>query len=360
MNHWIAIAVGMAFVGTILADTGLWRLAFAAFCIPSRQMSVKRLGLHVEAPADVERVNTLLQSFAGGFNKTIVAPLASEWRAYCDSRPVLYRPFAHEGAAMGYTLRHLFRFDPAEFEEELVKPRPEFRYLHYVGLGFWWAMRKYDAARVQRGVHGLDPLHRYLCYDGYGFKHAFFDYPKNPEVLRRLDAFEGYARNSAYQGVGRAFFFLYMARPDLLIEHLDKLGQHAEDAVAGVGLAAVFVNPDRLEQAQKLGAGLPASWHPHYHLGMCFGLKARSINDVEQFERDMAQAEKPVQDAVCASVRECDRVELQVRAEQRDDGYRKWRMRVTSWMADHVEYPMAGVTEPASPTEQRPADRAHA
>ncbi|MEK7730477.1 MAG: hypothetical protein AAB363_01330, partial [Planctomycetota bacterium] len=69
---------------------------------------------------------------------------------------------------------------------------------------------------------------------------------------------------------------------------------------------------------------------------MCFGIKARSINNVEQFEHDTAGLDSPVKDAIFASIRECDRIELLVRAERRqpvaqrltgllaDDAYRQW------------------------------------
>ena len=354
MAHWAYLCAACALAVAVLLATGWWRFAFAVFAIRPQAMTVDRLGLHVATDADVRRINTILGSFAGGFNAMIARPSSTAWRTYCASLPSLYQPFAHEGAAMGYTLRHLFRYDPAKFEARLVRKQPEFRYLYYVGLGFWSGMRNHDAARLTRIAADLDPLHRYLCYDGYGFKHAFFDYPKNAACLRRLDALEGYARNAAYQGVGRAFWFLYLSRPELLIERIGGLGEHASDAAAGAGLAAVFVNPDRLEIARDLGRQIPREWRPHYHLGICFGLKARSINNVEQFERDLASADPEARDAAGASIRECDRIELLVRAERLDDGYRVWRSRVTEWMTDHIEYPLSRVmaTDRAAP---RPA-----
>ncbi len=39
----------------------------------------------------------------------------------------------------------------------------------------------------------------------------------------RLNELEGYARSAAYQGVGRAFYFLFMDDHDALIEHAAKL-----------------------------------------------------------------------------------------------------------------------------------------
>ncbi len=349
MTTWTSIAVAGAIVVVLAAVTGWWRYVFALWTIRPQQVQVDRLGLLVSAREDVERINSILGSFAGGFNAMVARPSTTAWKAYCESMPALQRPFAEEGAAMGYTLRGLFAYSPAAFEADIVRPRPEFRYLHYVGLGFWSGMRGHDAERLAGVTKGLDPLHGYLCYDGYGFKHAFFDYPKDETVLRKLETLEGYARNAAYQGVGRALWFRFMDRPDLFVEHVSRMGVHAVDAAAGSGLAAVFVNPDRLEIARAWGAKMPVEWQPHVHLGMCFGLKARSINNVEQFEHDTANLDSKVKDAVFSSIRECDRIELLVRAERGEDGYRQWRARVTQWMVEHIEYPLAGVKCVAQP-----------
>jgi len=341
MPYVVLMAV-IVVAGMIVLITGWWRLALAIFRIPARSMTVDKLGLRVPAE-HVERVNSILASFAGGFNATIASPSAVAWERYCDGLPALLRPFAQEGAAMGYTPRRLFLFDGPDFERRVVERHPGFRYLHHVGLGFWAGLRRYNPSQLARLVADLDPLYRYLCYDGYGFKHAFFDYPKDPASLRRLDALEGYARHAAYQGVGRAMFFYYMGDPPLLKEHIRKLGTHAPDAAGGVGLASVFIFPDRLQIAQELAARLPADWHADIHVGMCFGLKARSINDPGQLECDLSGAPAEVQAAVRTAIAECDRIEAQVRAEGVEDGYRCWRARVAAWMTGHVQYPLAGL-----------------
>ena len=346
------IAVAASLV-VLLAATGWWRYAFLPWTIRTNRMTVRRLGLQVFDHADVQRVDSILAGFAGGFNHMIARSAPNAWEVYCASLPALLRPFAHEGAAMGYTVRRLFRYDPQKFESRIVRPRPEFRYLYYVGLGFWSGMRNHDARRVERVADGLDPLHRYLCFDGYGFKHAFFDYPRDASSLRRLDSLTGYARNAAYQGVGRAFYFLFMGRPDVLIERVRSFGDHAVEIAAGAGLAAAFVNPDRLDRARELARMLPAEWQPYFHLGLCFGLKARSINDLDQFERDIASQSAAVQDAIRASVRECDRIELLVRADGEPDAYRRWRQRVTDWMAANIEFPLARVAIRAGSVSDR-------
>lgn len=306
-------------------------------------MTVEKLDLRVRGEDNVVRVNSILAHFLGGFKQMISRPGPMQWKRDADTLPSLYRPFWHEGAAMGYTLRHLFRYDAASFERQIVRPNPEFRYLYYVGLGFWSGMRNHSPAKVMEIAERLDSMHRYLVFDGYGFKLAFFDHPQERAALRPLDELAGYARNAAYQGVGRALYFRYMSEPELMMEEIRRLDDAATDAAAGVGLAAVFVNPDRLHVAQELGRFVPAEWQPHYHLGMCFGLKARSINDVDEFERNMGLASRVVSEAVGVSVRECDRVELLARDEKRPDGYQQWRRRVTEWLSANVEYPMAGV-----------------
>ncbi len=335
-----AVVVALA---AIAAHRGRWRRALGLFAIRPARMTVQRLGLAVHARDDAERVDTILRSFAGGFNRMLTARTAGEALADCDALPPLYRPFAHEGLAMGYTPRKLMRFRGAEFEKEVVKPRPEFRYLYYVGLGFWSGMRNHAPTLVQRRVQDLDALHRYLCFDGYGFKVAFFDHPRDAGALSRLERFSGYAKNAAFHGVGRALWFRYLDDAPRLIAALRALGEGAFDAAAGVGLAATFVFPDRLEKAAALAEQMPPAWHPHLHLGMCFALKARSINDVDAFENHLARVPQGMREAARASIRECDRVELLVRADDQEDKYRRWRERVTAWMLKHVEFPLAGV-----------------
>lgn len=337
----------LLFAVAVCAWSG-WRVLLSPFRIDPRKMTVARLALGVDEALSVARVDGILRHFLGGFNAAITARSIRAASDACDAVPVLYRPFAHEGLAMGYTLHKLFRYGPSAFESAVVRPKPEYRYLYYVGLGFWSGMRKHSAERVERVAQDLDPLHRYLCFDGYGFKHAFFDYPRSADGLRPLDSLTGYARNAAYHGVGRAFFFLSMDRREELIARIRSLGVFANDAASGVGLAMAFVNPDRLEAVFDLAKALPVEWHRHVHLGLCFGLKARSINDLGAFEQNIAGLNSEVRNAIWSSIRECDRIELLVRAESGNDRYRRWRERVTDWMESNIRYPLQSVETPSS------------
>ena len=335
------IAAAASVVVAVSAATGWWRLLFVPFRLNPKRMTVDRLGLLFTSAGDVQRVNRLFESFVGGFNAMIARPSPNAWQQYADSLPSFCRPFAHEGAAMGYSLRHLGRIEPEAFEATFVHAHPGYRYLYYVGLGFWSGMRNHDADHLGRIVDGLDPLHGYLCYDGYGFKQTFFAASNDPSPLRAVDRLSGYAKNAAYHGVGRALWFRSMPRADLLIDGLTALGEHATDAASGVGLASVFVNPDRLGEACELAVRLPPAWHDDFHLGMCFGLKARSINDPAQFEIDLSRLAPARQEAIRASIVACDRIERDVR--EKKLGYRDWRVQVTDWMRQRIDYPLAGL-----------------
>lgn len=334
-HYMAAAAVGLA---VLAVASGWWRLVFLPFRLDPKKLTVERLGLHFASPDDATRVNDIFAAFVGGFNAMITRPSPDAWRRFSNSLPCLYRPFAHEGAAMGYCLRRLRPFRPDDFEEYLVAAHPAYSYLHYVGLGFWSGLRNHKAGQLQRIVDGLDPLHRYLCYDGYGFKHVFFAPLDDGAGLAPLEKLEGYAKNAAYQGVGRALWFRFAPRSESLIEHILSLRQYAADAAAGVGLAAAFVNPDRLNVPCELALRMPRSLREVFHLGMCFGLKARHRCDPAQFARDLANTAQSMRDAVMAAMDACDRIEGQVRA--CGLGYREWRMRVSDWMRDNIPYPI--------------------
>jgi hypothetical protein len=345
--EWYIAAAALA--GGVGLGAGWWRRVFAVAGIPKRQMTVARLGLHVHEPAHVARVDAILSAFADGFNTILSAPHPDAWRAKAESMPTILQPFAHEGGAMGHIPRRLFRYDPVRFEAQFPRRQPQFRYLYYVGLGFWAGMRNYSAKAMARLVDGLDPLYRYLCYDGFGFKRAFFDRPQRDDGLAALDELSGYARAAAYQGVGRALWFWYMDDLPGLAGAIRQGGDCAEHAAAGVGLAAVFTFPDRLPEVLDLMGELPAEWHRHVALGLCFGLKARATTDRGDFTAQVARLPGPRRQAIAESIEACDRIEADVRSDGLPDGYRRWREAVTQGLEQNVVFPMQA-TRPGAPS----------
>jgi len=326
-----------------LIITGHWRMVFALFRVQARAMTWERRGLRVRDAESRDRVNAILRTFVEAFNVMITARNSATWQTYCESRPPLLRAFAEEGIAMGYRLRRMGLWNARAFEQALVAPRKAFAYLHYVGLGFWSGMRKHSPQQVAATAAPLDALHRYLCFDGYGFQRAFFDAPQDPRALDTLMQLPGYAANAAFQGVGRALWFRYMDDHEALITAMEALGLYAADGAAGAGLAATFVNPDRMHIAMELGRKLPAHLQPHFHLGMCFACKARDLNDPEWFSASLGKASRELRAAIRASIAACDRIENEVRAELPVEPYGEWRRRMTDWLTQSIEFPMAAV-----------------
>ncbi len=343
---FLAAVVGLAVLATAVVWTGAWRYALRPFCIRSGAMTPERLGFHVTDTEDTARVNGVCEAFAGGFNAMVSGRSGRAWLEFTANQPVLFRPFAAEGAATGFSLRRLGFCSPRQFERALVERHDGYRYLQYVGLGFWYAMRGWSPARVTRRVAELDPLHGMLCWDGYGFKSGFFDYENRANWQDRFDTIPAYGRNVAHQGVGRSLWFRFMGRPAELIENVRSFGKFAPDVAAGVGLAAVFTTMDAPERGDLLLETMPEVWHDEVLLGMCFAYKARSINDSAYFARAMSAVGSDRRSAVESAIAECDAIESEIRADGEGDGYRRWREGVRGWLREHVVYPFVGLKTP--------------
>ncbi len=339
----VVVAVVVAVV------SGWWRVAMRPFTINADTMTVSTLGFRVTQEADIDRVHGICQSFAGGFNAMIASRSPTAWSEFSDAQPLTYRPFADEGAAMGYPLRKLGRFSAAGFERDVVKFRPSYAYLHYVGLGFWYAMRRREPQRLARLVEQLDPLHGMLCWDGYGFQQGFFDSGEESRYTWRFTRIHGYARNVAYQGLGRSLWFRYMDAPSELNALLRSFDEYAADAASGVGLASVFAVFDRPERGLAFIEEMPDEWHADIMLGMCFAYKARSLCDGQQFDRTIDKLDVKRREAIRAAVEACDAIESKVRRScDRADGYRTWRRELSDWLNQHVAYPFVEMNEAAS------------
>lgn len=338
---WILISLAAMVVA--FAFTGVWRIILWPLRIRPQKMSAERLGFRVSDGADRNAVDGVCRAFAMGFNSMISHPSPNRWHAICDEISPMYRPFAYEGAAMGFPLRSLMRFSARVFERDIVALHSQFAYLHYVGLGFWSGMRNHDPERIERVIADLDPLLGDLCWDGYGFQHGFFDFDDTDSYTRKFGRLRGYSRHVAHQGLGRSLWFRFMGDPDGLIAAIRSLGPMAGDAAAGLGLAAVFANADRPQRGLEVVSRFPLVWHRDVQLGMCFGYKARARCDAAFFDEFLNKLDAPRARAVRAAVVRCDAIEVEVRRSVRGDGYRHWREALRDWLAESVSYPFAAL-----------------
>jgi enediyne biosynthesis protein E3 len=339
--------VVVSLIVVVILITGVWRpLLLRRFVIKPQDMTPEALGFDVSEPADVERINGICRAFSSGFNTMLVARSADSWTRNTDETAVFYRPFADEGAAMGFSARRLGLCSPASFESNIVQPSSQFRYLHYVGLGFYHAMRKTDPARLATVIRTLDPLLGSLCWDGYGFKTGFFDFDRLgiDGIRERFSKVKGYPRNIAHQGLGRSLWFRYMGNPQKLRETVAQFDDYANDVASGVGLAVVFTMIDRPQRVEAILRTLPDKWQNHVMLGMTFAFKARAVADPVAYKNWLVAFEDDARITVNWAVDRCDQIEQTLRdGDPVADGYRVWRDRLRAWLGENVAFPLTNV-----------------
>jgi hypothetical protein len=233
------------------------------------------------------------QAFIGGYNAMLDSEPIERITEAGGRVPVHFRPYFFEGAAMGYMPRAYFskqcRADRAE--QDLLRIAPEFRYLYYVGLGFWYGFR--HRKRPERLAHlapHIDPLHFPLCYDGFGFKLAFFDFPTHRDALRTIERASGTHRRAMQQGFGRGLFFVYMDDEDGFRSLLSTLEPDARDDFEfGRALARGFTGIDSAETLLPFVArGESENASASRLTGITWALTARRMNDPEYYSQCIA------------------------------------------------------------------------
>ncbi len=333
---WFCI---LAVILAVSAYTGYWRLALRPFCIRAKSMTTDQLGFTASDEKDIATINGVGLAFAGGFNRRVSDPSPTAWREFVDDVPALYRPFAEEGAAMGYPMRALWGFSPSGFEAAVVEPRTMYCYLHFVGLGFWSAMRHHDPKRVAKLVSQVDTLHGPLCWDGYGFRFGFFDYDRREKFLAQFASFPDYAANVAHQGYGRSLWFRFMGDNRRLMDAVRETKSFAADTASGVGLASAFTMIDRLDRAFAAIQDAPEEWRTDIAVGMTFAFKARQLSAAKEFDGWVSCLDADRIACIQDAIGECDAIEQRIRGASVSDCYQTWRADLKTWLAENIDYP---------------------
>jgi hypothetical protein len=325
---------------------GLWQAMLRPMRIGPERMDWRRLGMNLRERDDQERVERICEVVAGGFNEMITGAGDEDWWRYCEQVEPHYRPFAREGAARGFLLRHKFSGGPKRFEQDMVGAHPEGTYMFYVGTGFWYAMRNKRAGAMDGLTGDWDPMYRMLCYDGYGFKHGFFDYEHIQQLARKWSSLRGYGRRAMLQGVGRSMWFRFMRDPEKLVSEIKAHEELMQgDVTAGLGLASVFVHLNHLEPVWELAGAIPRSFKRDFSLGMAFAFRCRQMNDEAYFDECVGKLSAERQKAIRASLAECARLEQGLRERREPNSYGAWREQLTKWMEKNVRYPLEGLSE---------------
>jgi len=247
----------------------------------------------IESDSGRALVKSLGAAFLGGYNAMLARPRLEDVADEGQRVAPHFRPFFFEGAAMGYLPRGWWdaRCKPARAERHLLELNPGSLYLYYVGFGFWYGFRHPKSPGSLGALKSiLDPLYYPLCYDGFGFKLGFFDYPANPGVISRLDSCPADYRSQAYQGFGRSMFFYYMddaAGFDRLVAALP--ARRRWDLAFGRSLATGFTgaaNPDAL--VAHVAAARNEDEKSARLTGVTWAMAARAMSDPDYFETCLA------------------------------------------------------------------------
>ena len=234
-------------------------------------------------------------AFFRGYNTMLDASSAQDVSAQGQKVEPHFRPFFFEGAAMGYLPRSYFTAGAGRktVERDLLAMNPRFRYLYYVGLGFWFGFRhRRKPAALEALAPDLTALYFPLCYDGFGFKVGFFDFPRRPSARDLLGRAPVERRAFLYQGFGRALFFVFLDDPaGFEREKAEAPEAHRDDIELGRSLAVAFTGTNRPDRILAyLAAARDARERAARLLGVTWALTAREMNDPEYFEECVGRA----------------------------------------------------------------------
>lgn len=193
------------------------------------------------------------------------------------------KAFYWEGHAFALAMRQSFG---ARSSSDRIAA-PGHRYMYYTGLGVWQGVARY--LRLPRV--SLDPQ-RWLDVDDFlGCRPLLAGGQSFSEVCIRgrveLSDLAPLAAEGdhdwltgTFQGAGRAMWFLYMRSPERLIQALQGLGEHAEFAAEGVGLAFTYTQLADPSWILKMLDAMPEAMRPALMRGVRLALAANLEDDL--------------------------------------------------------------------------------
>jgi hypothetical protein len=254
-------------------NSALTRARQRLFRIDAAESLFARRRFAPAEPARQERLEQIGAVFITGYNAAVRAADPITIVGELKSIPNELIGFAFEGAAMGFALLDLvLPWRSRLFDRFLTRVAAPHAYMAHVGAG--WALARTSPRLIWR-LGKLDPLLRWLMFDGYGFHEGYFHHDQWFDPRRSPKALRGYARNVFDQGLGRALWFVKGADPPAVAAAvLDFPEQRRADLWSGIGLACTYAGG---VDADGLNALTAASGTHHACLGQgaAFAAKAR-------------------------------------------------------------------------------------
>lgn len=236
-----------------------------------------------------DHLQSICDTFVSGYNLALGASPLARLEQALDARPGYLGGFLVEGAAMGSAVRDSLSVRGGHLRALQQVFGPRYSYLIQVGTGWALARVPWIGSRL---FHQTPPGLFTLTLDGRGFHDAFFR-PHRPG-LGRMGRGTGLSAKAYDQGIGRALWFLSLARGDLalrLIAEFDPARHN--DLAAGLGLAMAYAGPASQEMCAVVAEGLSAH-RAALAQGAAFAALARAteglVNDnLETVSRTLTQ-----------------------------------------------------------------------
>ena len=255
------------------SDSKLAPIRQILFGIDAADASFARRGFGPTTPARQLRLEQIGRCFVAGYNAAIrtADPVAVVNDLAAPAEEL--GGFAFEGAAMGFALLDLLApWRSRRFAHFVAGPASPQIYMAYVGAG--WALAR-TSHRLAWRLGKLDPLLRWLLFDGYGFHAGYFHHRDAIDRQRRPSALAGYARNVFDQGLGRAIWFAKGADIRAVAATASSFAEDRRaDLWSGIGLAASYAGGVEADDLSALAAA-SGPYCTHLGQGAAFAAKAR-------------------------------------------------------------------------------------
>jgi enediyne biosynthesis protein E3 len=242
-----------------------------ALCLRPTEADFSTRGFHCAVGARSAHLEKIGHSFIAGHNTAWNVQSVPELRKSIDDFDLELRGFAVEGAAMASGIRSSMQFSSGGIKSVIEAFRRDFDYLTHVGVGWAIARTPWNANKLQKV---LDPIHKWLAYDGLGFHDAYFHHDLVLSGWRRR--LSDYAQRAYNQGVGRALWFISGGEPlraaELILIYPSK---RRSDLWSGLGLALAYAGP--LVEQEELHNLIEKAGEcsPQFAQGIAFGCEAR-------------------------------------------------------------------------------------
>lgn len=301
--------------------------------MPPDEATFAKRGFHSADLARQAALESVGKTFLCGYNAALDAEDLGEVLQIVRALPAHRRGFAAEGAAMGFAVADALPFGKARLPDYLAAIEGRFVYLGHVGVG--WAMARLPWRR-RALLAELDPLLRWLAFDGMGFHDAYFNFPLVRGGWRRQRV--GYAARAYDQGVGRALWFVSGGAIDRALQLVGNFSPERQgDLWSGLGLAMTYAGPAAADDIAA-ARGRSREFAAHFAQGAAFACEAYALAGEIPAHADNFVRELTGQDALTLSALVRDaRALLTANDEAETPRYETWRRNVAIAMVKLLE-----------------------